>query len=284
MKKTILLAILALFPLACALRADLPADYKGKPYEDEKYKDGPQSIPGTVECAYYDLGGMDVAYHANDPNPPHGPSKKNYGGNDLNLKADHHRPQSNEYYWTFRKDDLMSTSYTKDFVDFTSKNLYQVKFNQLYLGWTANGNWANYTVNVKKAGKYKIVAVYSNRPNYIRFSINNKPAAVCKLPIDTGYYHHWNRAEIGEITFAEAGLQLLTFHFDAPDMPDGRGGNNFAYFEFFPVDDARMANDDQLAPKTAEESAAEPVPTPAPEKTDDKAGDKAADKTGDTQK
>ncbi len=272
MKKTILFATIALLPLTAWLRADVPSDYKGKPFEDEKYKDGAQSIPGTVECAYYDLGGEGVAYHANDPNPPHDTSKLNYGGNKLNLDPGHHRPQSNAYYWTFRKDDTISTSYTKDFVDFTTKNLYQPKFNQLYIGWTANGNWTNYTVNVKKAGKYKIFAVYSNRPNYIRFSINNKPAAVCKLPIDTGYYHHWNRAEIGEITFPEAGLQLLTFFFDAPDMPDKRGGNNFAYFEFFPESDAGMANDKELPPKSAEESAAEPVPTPspAPDKADDK--------------
>ena len=277
MKKTILLATLALLPLACALRADLPADYKGKPYEDEKYKDGPQLIPGTVECAYYDLGGEGVGYHSMF-NKTGKPDTINHGAGELNLDENHHRPQSNAYYWTFRKNDTISTSYTKDFVDFTTKNLYQPKFNQLYLGWTSNGNWTNYTVKVKKAGKYKIFAVYSNRPNYVRFSINNKPAAVCKLPIDTGYYHHWNRAEIGEITFAEAGLQLLTFHYDAPDMPDGRGGNNFAYFEFFPVDDARMANDDQAAAKTAEESAAEPVPTPTPEKADGKTGDKADDK------
>ena len=36
--------------------------------------------------------------------------------------------------------------------------------------------------------------------------------------------HIWNKAEIGTITFPEAGLQLLTFHYNK--------GNNFAYFEF----------------------------------------------------
>ena len=40
--------------------------------------------------------------------------------------------------------------------------------------------------------------------------------------------HKWNKAEIGTITFPEAGLQLLTFHYN--------GGNNFAYFEFELVD------------------------------------------------
>lgn len=263
MKKTIFLAVIALFSSAIGMRADVPSDYKGKPFEDEKYKDGAQSIPGCVECAYYDLGGEGVAYHSMD-NKTNTLLTKNMGANDLNLQENHHRPQSNAYYWTFRKDDTMSTSYTKDFVDFTSKNLYQPKFNQLYLGWTANGNWTNYTVNVKKAGKYKIFAVYSNKPNTVKFSINNKPAAVCKLPRDTGYYHHWNRAEIGEIEFPEAGLQLLTFFFDAPATPDKMPGNNFAYFEFFPEADAGMINDDKPAP--APEAAAAPA-----EKTDDTA-------------
>lgn len=39
--------------------------------------------------------------------------------------------------------------------------------------------------------------------------------------------HKWNKAEVGTITFTEAGLQLLTRHYNK--------GNNFAYFEFEPV-------------------------------------------------
>ena len=182
----------------------------------------------------------------------------------MNKAAFHQRPQSNAYYWAFRKDDTMSTSYTKDIVDFTSKNLYQPKFNQLYIGWTANGDWTNYTVNVKIPGKYKIVAVYSNKPNTIKFSINNKPAAECKLPVDTGYYHQWNRAPIGEITFPEKGLQLLTFYFDAPEVTDKLPGNNFAYFEFFlekEIKDAPAA--DSPAPAASPVPATQAAPAPA---------------------
>lgn len=265
MKKSIVLAAIALFPFTAALRADPPADYKGKPYEDEKYKDGPQSIPGTVECAYYDLGGEGVAYHAMNVKT-NKPSTKNEGGNGLNKAAFHQRPQSNAYYWAFRKDDTMSTSYTKDIVDFTDKNLYQPKFNQLYIGWTANGDWANYTVNVKIPGKYKIVAVYSNKPNTIKFSIDNKPAAECKLPVDTGYYHHWNRAPIGEITFPEKGLQLLTFFFDAPEVPDKQPGNNFAYFEFFLEKEIKDAPVDDKSAPAATAAPASPAAAPV-EKT-----------------
>ena len=264
MNRTLLLAIVALLSSPAWLRADVPSDYKGKPYHDEKYHEGPQSIPGCVECAYYDLGGEGVAYHAMS-NKTGALDTKNHGGNELNLDPHHQRPQSSAYYWAFRKNDTLSTSYTKDFVDFTNKNLYQPKFNQLYIGWTADGEWANYTVNVKFPGTYKIFAVYSNKPNTIKFSINHKPAGEYKLPVDTGYYHHWNRAEVGEITFPEKGLQLLTFYFDAPDTPDKMPGNNFAYFEFFPESDVGMANDDKPAPATGA------TPAAAAEKSDAKA-------------
>src|SRR5258706_10928256 len=58
----------------------LPADYAGRPFTDSRYHDGPQRIPGTVMCAYYDLGGEGVAYHythqknpgSGGLNPPNG--------------------------------------------------------------------------------------------------------------------------------------------------------------------------------------------------------------------
>ena len=31
--------------------------YRGKPFHDSVYHGGAQSIPGRVQCAYYDLGG-----------------------------------------------------------------------------------------------------------------------------------------------------------------------------------------------------------------------------------
>ena len=91
----------------------------------------------------------------------------------------------------------MDISYVKDFADLNHPNPVTPDKNQLYVGWTADGEWCNYTVNVKKAGTYKITALYSNQANKINFSINNKPASECKLPLATGDWHHWNKAEIG---------------------------------------------------------------------------------------
>jgi carbohydrate binding protein with CBM35 domain len=199
-------------------KAELPSSYKGKPFQDEVYTSGPQLIPGRVECAYYDLGGEGVAYHDTDPT--------NHGSGELNLKAEHQRLHANPYIWSFRAGEGVDISYTKDFADFNHTNFVAPVTNQLYIGWTADDEWCNYTVNVK-AGTYRVIALYGNTTNTIRFSINHKPAAECKLPVPTSGMHKWNKAEIGTIVFPEGGLQLLTFHYNA--------GNNFAYFEFEPI-------------------------------------------------
>jgi hypothetical protein len=43
-----------------------PPGYKGKAFQDEFHKSGPQVIPGTLQCALYGLGGEGVAYHDSD--------------------------------------------------------------------------------------------------------------------------------------------------------------------------------------------------------------------------
>jgi carbohydrate binding protein with CBM35 domain len=203
----------------CTLAA-LPPDYTGKPFHDSNYTAGAQVIPGKIECAYYDLGGEGVAYHDTDA--------INHGSGELNLKPEHHRPHASPYFWSFRADEGVDISYTKDFADFNHTNWVAPATNQLYIGWTENGEWCNYTVKVEKAGAYRILALYGNAANPVRFSINQRPATACKLPVATGSFHKWNKAEIGTITFTQTGLQLLTFYYEK--------GNNFAYFEFVPVE------------------------------------------------
>jgi energy-coupling factor transporter ATP-binding protein EcfA2 len=192
------------------------ADYRGKPFQDSVYKAGAQVIPGKLECAYYDLGGEGIAYHNGDA--------INHGSGELNLKPEHQRPEASPYLWTFREKEGVDISYTKDFADLNRQNLSAPDVNQLYIGWTKDGEWCNYTVNVKAAGTYRITALYANAANKLSFSINNKTVCDCKCPIRTAGMHHWNKALIGTITFPKKGLQLLTFHYNA--------GSNFAYFEF----------------------------------------------------
>lgn len=204
-----------------AAMAALPPGYHGKPFEDSVYQGGPQAIPGKVECAYFDLGGEGVAYHDTDA--------VSHGNGELNQQKNHQRPHATPYHWNFRTNEGVDISYTKDFADFNHRqNLASPPTNQFYIGWTENGEWCNYTVDVKKAGTYKILALYGNEPNTFKFSINRQPACECKFPVHTGSMHKWNLAPVGTISFPEAGLQLLTLHYNK--------GNNFGYFQFVPDD------------------------------------------------
>lgn len=211
--------IFTLFPCFDSPAA-LPPGYRGTPFKDSFHRDGPQVIPGIVQCACYDLGGEGVAYHDTDP--------VNHGSGELNLKPEHHRPHATPYLWSFRAGEGVDISYTKDFADFNHTNFVAPPTNQLYIGWTADGEWCNYTVKVKRAGLYRIIALYGNADNTVRFSINGQPACECKLPLATGSMHKWNKAEIGKIRFPKKGLQLLTFYYNK--------GNNFASFEFIPAE------------------------------------------------
>lgn len=202
-------------------KSSMPLDYKGEPFADAAHTTGPQVIPGKLECSLYDLGGEGVAYHDFET--------ENRGNGGLNLQPNHQRPHATTYEWEFRKNEGVDVSYAKDFADFNHTNNYYVpEVNQFYIGWTEDNEWLNYTVDVKVAGTYKIDALYANNDGAITFDVDQKPSSTCRLPLPTGNFHYWNKAEIGTITFADPGLHLLTFHYNK--------GNNFAYFEFTLVD------------------------------------------------
>lgn len=203
------------------LVSSLPPDYTGKPFEDSNYKAGPQIIPGRIQCAYFDLGGEAVAYHS---------VGTNHGAHDLFL-VERRRPQATRYIWEFRTNEEVSISFTsvehKDHCLKQDPAQFDPEMNQLYVGWTKDGQWLNYTVNVKAAGAYKFGVLYANDPTTFSLLINRKPAGEYKLPLKTGSMHAWNLAEVGTITFEKTGLQLLTFQYNK--------GNNFALFEFEPA-------------------------------------------------
>jgi len=224
MNRRIFMAALGLVT-TLAVRAEVPANYQGKPFADTFHKAGVPNIPGIVQCALYDLGGEGVAYHDTD--------SINNGSGKLNLEKGHQRAHAGEYLWFFRKDEGVDLSFVKDWADLNHTNLVSPHINQLYIGWTENGEWVNYTVNVARPGTYRIKALYGFQASTVSFDLNGKSAATCRLPVPTGSYHHWNLAVIGTIKFPEAGQQLLTFHYGK--------GNNFAYFEFELIEGASEA-------------------------------------------
>src|SRR5580698_3198835 len=167
------------------------AQYKGTPYQDSRYQGGAQKIPGTVICAYYDMGGEGVAYHDSDA--------KNHGSGELN-RAD------GSYLNEFRMHEGVDTSYTKfhDQIDNNPYNVVQPAANQLYVGWTEPGEWFRITVDVARAGVYQGDLLYtSNRGGSISLDVNGKDAtgpltivstANAADPIAWRQWHHWNVA------------------------------------------------------------------------------------------
>lgn len=215
-----------IFGMLCAanlLLAQMPSDYKGKPFEDQWYKSGPQAIPGRVQLAYYDLGGEGVAYH--DVTPENEGAKLNHEVHDY---GSHKRPGISEYIAFFRENEAVDISYTKDWADFNHPNKVDPPVNQLYIGWESDGEWTNYTIDVKAPGKYKIITIYGNKDNKASLWLNGKEAALLQLPEDTGNWHYWTQATIGEIVFPVTGLNLLTLRYNA--------GANLAFLDFVLVE------------------------------------------------
>jgi hypothetical protein len=215
----ILLMLFVIFPLV----AQIPSDYKGSPFSDDTLGlKGPQVIPGRIELAYYDFGGEGIAYHD---------STSTNDGAILNHKCFdygcHWRPGIPYHIAFFRENEGVDISYTKDWADYKKPNVVEPMVNQLYIGWEANGEWTNYTVDVKSPGKYKIITVYANSDNKSELWLNNKFAAKLYLPKNTGYYHQWDQAAIGEIEFPSAGLHLITLKYNR--------GPNLAYLDFVKV-------------------------------------------------
>ncbi len=215
----VLIIIFVCFISTIASYSQIPVNYKGKPFVDPMHKKGMQVIPGKIELAFYDLGGEGIAYHDTDT--------INNGSGKLNYEQD--CPASglltpSSYICHFREKEGVDISYTKDIVDFSHPNLYEPPVNQLYLGWQADGEWTNYTVDVKYAGKYKITALYGRNNNNSSLWVNNEKQADLFLPVNTGDWHSWNKAVVGKITFTKTGVTLLTLHYNS--------GSNLAYLEF----------------------------------------------------
>lgn len=195
--------------------AQVPKGYMGMPYRDSLYTRGAQVIPGRVELALYDLGGEGVAYHDTTP--------ENEGAA-LNHTTGHWRPGIPAYIAFFREKEGVDISYTKDWADFNHPNKVDPAVNQLYIGWQEDGEWVNYTVFVNRPGKYRIITIYGYQDNKSELWLNGKKAAALVLPENTGNWHNWTQATVGEILFPVGGLNLLTLKYNK--------GSNLAFLDF----------------------------------------------------
>lgn len=184
--------------------------YQGKPFHDSRYNGGAQTIPGRLQCEYYDFGGEGITYHDSD--------SINSGSGRLN-------PADGSYLHEFRINEAVDISYTKfqnPPVDNTPYNFAEQQKDQLYVGWTKPGEWTKYTVNVKTAGTYQLGIMFtSNKHGKISLSVNDVDMTG-PLSIPSTYvaadtvpwrqWHHWNYIDNLAKIDLKRGEQTMTIH------------------------------------------------------------------------
>jgi hypothetical protein len=197
----------------------------GKAISRQRLSGRPAKNSGRAQCAYYDLGGEGIAYHDTDAT--------NHGSGGLN-------PADGTYLNEFRMKEGVDISYTK-FHDGIDNNPYDMALppkNQLYVGWTAPGEWFNLTVAVEHAGVYAIDLLYtSNRGGTISLDRNGRPLVSSiniistkndKDPVAWRQWHHWNlMTNVAEVELPK-GVCVLTLHIVT------EGNMNLAYLDFRP--------------------------------------------------
>jgi len=199
--------------------------YKGVPFHDSRYSGGAQRIPGTVMCAYYDLGGEGIAYHDADA--------KNNGSGALN-------PANGAYLNEFRMHEGVDTSYTKfgldPKIDDNPYNKVAPPAGLMYVGWTEPGEWFNITLEVAESGEYSADLLYtSNRGGAIAVDVNGiratEPLKITSTydatdPVEWRQWHHWNVAHDLLRLHLDKGKTVLTVHTIA------EGQMNYATLKF----------------------------------------------------
>jgi hypothetical protein len=206
--------IFAVFIVAC-MPNHITRSYNGKAWQT-------QTIPGKIECEYYDKGGESVAYHDTD--------SVNNGSGKLN-------PANGNYLNEFRMNEGVDISYTKsNNVDNNPFNQHEPVLNQLYVGWTKPSEWINYTIKVKETALYRVALMYTaNGDGAIALDVDGKQvAASLKIPsthndVDTvawRQWHHWNKLDSLTTINITKGIHVLTLHVTE------NGNMNFDYLEF----------------------------------------------------
>jgi arabinoxylan arabinofuranohydrolase len=202
-----------------------PADYKGTPF-----KGVAQEIPGRVELENFDEGGLNVGF----------------------ATQHHEGDSSGKDYRTGDKPQICVTNAAPGEQDkFVDGKRYPAEGKEsYYIGYTRPGDWVKCTVNVKKAGVYRVSTTAANETKKMTFSLSFNDVKKAEVNADgTGSYHIWKLHENVCTVKLDAGLQVMLFKIGSePHM-------NYDYLEF--------VLDEKAAAATPEKPAAPAAPAPA---------------------
>jgi len=132
--------------------------------------------------------------------------------------------------------DISYTKFREPPIDNNAYNLVMPSKDQLYVGWTAPGEWIKYTVLVKETGTYALGIMYtSNQGGKVSISVNDIdatgpvdiPSTYVKAdPVNWRQWHHWNYLkDFSQIKLIK-GIQIITLY------TRETGQMNYAYIDF----------------------------------------------------
>jgi hypothetical protein len=186
---------------ATSARADIPTGYKGTPFMGT-----PWPIPGRIDFENYDEGGMGIGWRVDD-------HTGNFGvggcpGNDYRTALPH--PQLCKTNTNPGEIDLYSAGPMKG-LHYPSDAMPQ----SIYIGYTHGADWVKITVNVAKAGMYKLSSVWGSEPGgaagiHFQILFNDVMKADVTLP-GTGGYHNWVDFPDFATVQLDAGVQVFQF-------------------------------------------------------------------------
>ena len=161
---------------------------------------GPHNVPGVVHATDYDMGRVGIAYH------------------DVQV-ANYHVTTGNFTAWN------NGWAYRNDGVDI-EPSTDNVNSNGYSVGWTTEGEWLKYTVEVETSGLYDINMRYASLSGVGQFHFDVNGLAVnASSPVpSTGAWNSWGEVGVEGVLLYE-GTNTLTIHVD-------ESGFNFSSFEF----------------------------------------------------
>ena len=184
----------------CSPRRDVLDAMMRQPFSDVTRPFVNNTASGVVFAVNYDLGPINAAYKDNDYTNVSGSpnSSWNSGGQYRNDGVDIERCT-----------DTVTNGYS--------------------VGWTATGEYMNYTVQVLQAGTYEVRIRYASNTSgaMLMPKMDGVPWGAFDLP-STGGWQAWKTVSLGQFTFAAGAHSFMLFELT--------GGYNLNFMQFILVD------------------------------------------------
>lgn len=159
------------------------------------------TIPGVISAVDYDLGRNGKAYMDTD-------------------NADYHVSSGSYTNWN------SGNTYRNDGVDIGTSYDPEVATTINYIGWTADGEWLQYTTDVDSTASYTIAVKFANlnAGSNIRLMVNDGDVSgLLSLPA-TGGYNSWSNFAVNDVILYK-GRKKIKVIFE-------KGGANLGYLKF----------------------------------------------------